>query len=91
LHTWKVHYPKTSRISGKQVSLTLSLNDLEGHRCGGWLGLVGAEAHPLLLQPLLVVQVVLHVVEDHVASGDVHGGDPRLLLPVPAQETGRKW
>ena len=59
-----------------------SSSDLECYGGGGWLGLVCAETDPLLLQPLLVVQVVLHVVQHHVTSRDVHGGNPGLFLPV---------
>ena len=44
-------------------------------------GLVGTEADPLLLEALLVLEVVLHVGEDHVPGGDVHGVDARFLLP----------
>ena len=55
---------------------------LEGHRGAVGLGLVGAEPNPLLLEALFVLEVVLHVGEDHVPGGDVHGGGGRLLLPV---------
>ena len=41
---------------------------------GAWLRLVAAEGDPLLLEALLVLEVVLHVGEDHVASRDVHLG-----------------
>ena len=42
---------------------------------------VGAESHPLLLEPLLVGEVVLHVGQHHVPSRDVHAVYTRLLLP----------
>ena len=65
-----------------RVPVLLLVLHLEGHRGAVGLGLVGAEPNPLLLEALFVLEVVLHVGEDHVAGRDVHGGGGRLLLPV---------
>ena len=65
-----------------RVAVLLLVLGLEGHGRGAGLGLVAAKADPLLFQPLLVLQVVLHVGEDHVASGDVHAVCGGLVGPV---------
>ncbi len=53
-------------IVGKlvRVPVLLLVLGLEGHRGGARLGLVAAQPDPLLLQPLFVLQVVLHVGQD---------------------------
>ena len=48
---------------------------------GAWLGLVATERDPFLLESLLVLQVVLHVGQDHVTRRDVHVGRAGLLRP----------
>ena len=65
-----------------RVAVLLLVLRLEGDRRGARLGLVAAEGDPLLLQTLLVLQVVLHVGEHHVAGRDVHVRGVRLLRPV---------
>merc|ERR1719312_191297 len=64
-----------------RVSVLLLVFNLEGDRGRVRFGFVCTKPNPLLLQSLLVLEVVLHVGEDHVAGGDVHGAYPGFFLP----------
>ena len=64
----------------------MSLLYLERDRSSAGLRLISAQWDPLLLQPLLVLEVILHVGQDHVAGADVHVGSVGLLGPAEKTE-----
>lgn len=48
------------------------LTNLERNGGRAGLGFIAAQGNPLLLQPLLVLEMVFHVGQNHVPGGDVH-------------------
>ena len=70
----------------KVPNLSAEASYLECGAGGVRFRFVCAESHPLLLEPLLVGEVVLHVGQHHVPGRDVHAVYTGLLLPDKATE-----
>ena len=74
------------RGEGAYAYLSAEASYLECGAGGVRFRFVCAESHPLLLEPLLVGEVVLHVGQHHVPRRDVHAVYTGLLLPDRATE-----
>jgi len=63
----------SSLLHGLLLShLQNGLTNLERDGGSAGLGFVAAQGNPLLLQPLLVLEMVFHVGQNHVPGGYVH-------------------